>query len=60
MYNTKALHKKNPPEEAKIATLVNSSMLKKPSHCTLIKFLRYNFVQLYLTQMSTSVCPSRR
>ena len=49
---------KNPPEAAKVATLENSSMLKKPRHVFLIKILIYNFGQLCLTLMSTAVFPS--
>ena len=49
---------KNPPEEAKGATFIKFFNVEKNPACTFIKILRYNLVQLYLTLMSTYVCPS--
>ena len=51
---------KNPPEAAKVATLVKFFNVKKPRHVSLIKILRYNFFQMCLTHMSTAKCVLQR
>ena len=51
---------KNPPEAAKVATLVNFFNVEKTYACFPHQDFEIQFFQLCLTHMSTAVCPSVR